>query len=137
MGMPALPRQTGSAIPDTGPAKAGVEYRPSLAVLTFRTLQKDQSDAYFAEGMVDDISRALGGLKDLVVIARSSTQTYAGAPLDLRRVGHDLDVRYIVHGSVRRPGNTLRIAVEMGETQSRQSIWADRLHGERAELFDP
>jgi adenylate cyclase len=117
IGMPALPRLTRSTIPDTGPAETAVEYRPSLAVLPFRTLQKDQSDAYFAEGMVDDIIRALGSLKDLVVIARSSTQTYAGAPLDLRRVGYDLDVQYVVHGSVRRSGTMLRIAVELSEAR--------------------
>jgi adenylate cyclase len=136
LGMPALPRHTGWAIPATGPAETAVEYRPSLAVLPFRTLQKDQSDAYFAEGMVDDIISALGGLKDLVVIARSSTQTYAGTPLDLRRIGHDLDVRYVVHGSVRRSGKLLRIAVELSEAQSGQVIWANRFDGELADLFD-
>jgi adenylate cyclase len=135
-GMPTLPRLTGSATPDAGPAETAVEYRPSLAVLPFRTLQRDQSDAYFAEGMVDDIISALGGLKDLVVIARSSTQTYAGAPLDLRRVGFDLDVRYVMHGSVRRSGKMLRIAVELSEAQSGQVIWADRFDGELADLFD-
>ena len=86
--------------------------RPSLAVLPFRTLAADNSDAYFAEGMVDDIIRVLGGLKDLLVIARSATLGYAGAPLDLRRVGQDLDVRYVLHGSLRRAGNQIRIAVE-------------------------
>jgi adenylate cyclase len=136
MGMPALPRQTGSTIPDTGPAEAGVEYRPSLAVLPFRTLQKDQSDAYFAEGMVDDIISALGGLKDLVVIARSSTQIYAGAPFDLRRVSHDLDVRYVVSGSVRRSGTMLRISVELSQAESGQVIWADRFEGELADVFE-
>src|SRR6516162_9611363 len=136
LGMPALPRQTASAIPDAGPVQTTVEYRPSLAVLPFRTLQKDQSDAYFAEGMVDDIIRALGGLKDLVVIARSSTQTFAGAPLDLRRVGYDLDVQYVVHGSVRRSGTMLRIAVELSEAQSGQVIWADRFDGEITDLFE-
>ena len=136
IGMPALPRLTRSTLPDTGPAETAVEYRPSLAVLPFRTLQKDQSDAYFAEGMVDDIIRALGGLKDLVVIARSSTQTFAGAPLDLRRVGYDLDVQYVVHGSVRRSGTMLRIAVELSEAHSGQVIWADRFDGDLAELFD-
>jgi len=136
IGMPALPRLTRSALPDTGLAESAVEYRPSLAVLPFRTLQKDQSDAYFAEGMVDDIIRALGGLKDLVVIARSSTQTFAGAPLDLRRVGYDLDVQYVVHGSVRRSGTMLRIAVELSEAQSGQVIWADRFDGEITDLFE-
>ena len=136
LGMPALPRLTSQAMPDVSPANSDLEYRPSLAVLPFRTLQKDQSDAYFAEGMVDDIISALGGLKDLVVIARSSTQTFAGAPLDLRRVGHDLDVRYVVHGSVRRSGTMLRIAVELSEAQSGQVIWADRFDGELSGLFE-
>ncbi len=136
LGMPALPRQTAPAIPDAGPIQTAVEYRPSLAVLPFRTLQKDQSDAYFAEGMVDDIIRALGGLKDLLVIARSSTQMFAGAPLDLRRVGHELDVQYVVHGSVRRSEKALRIAAELTEAQSGEVIWADRFDGDLAELFD-
>lgn len=135
-GMPSLPRLTGPAIPDAQSAEGIVEYRPSLAVLPFRTLQKDQSDAYFAEGIVDDIIRALGGLKDLLVIARSSTQMFARAPLDLRRVGHELDVRYVLHGSVRRSEKALRIAVELTEAQSGQVIWADRFDGELSELFD-
>jgi adenylate cyclase len=129
--MPALPR---ISVPDV--AEAGSEYRPSLAVLPFRTLQKDQSDAYFAEGMIDDIIRALGGLKDLLVISRSSTIGFARMPLDVRRVGHELDVRYVLHGSVRRAGNALRIAVELSESQTGSVIWADRFDGELTDLFD-
>jgi TolB-like protein/Tfp pilus assembly protein PilF len=136
VGMPSLPRQTGPAMPDIGPMQSTAEYRPSLAVLPFRTLQKDQSDAYFAEGMVDDIIRVLGGLKELLVIARSSTLMFARAPLDLRRIGYELDVRYILHGSVRRTGGMLRIAVELSEAQSGQVIWADRFEGDLAELFE-
>ena len=116
--------------------EAAGEYRPSLAVLPFRTLQKDQSDAYFAEGMIDDIIRALGGLKDLLVISRSSTIGFARMPLDVRRVGHELDVRYVLHGSVRRAGNALRIAVELSEATSGNVIWADRFDGELTDLFD-
>lgn len=134
-GMPSLPRLSRLGRPVVDTAEDAVEYRPSLAVLPFRTLQPDQSDAYFAEGMVDDIISALGGLKDLVVISRSSTQTYAGAPLDLRRVGHDLDVRYVVHGSVRRSGTMLRIAVELCEADVGEVIWAERFDGELSDLF--
>jgi adenylate cyclase len=112
------------------------DYRPSLAVLPFRSFQEDRSDAYFAEGMVDDIIRLLGGLKELVVIARSSTLAFAGAPLDLRRIGHELDVRYVLHGSLRRAGNLIRIAVELNEAESGHLIWADRLDGELSDLFD-
>ncbi len=131
-GMPALPRLT----PIAGHHERTTEYRPSLAVLPFRTLQKDQSDAYFAEGMVDDIIRALGGLKDLLVIARSSTQAFARTPLDLRRVGHELDVRYVLHGSVRRARDSLRIIVELSEAQTGTIIWIDRFDGELVDLFE-
>jgi adenylate cyclase len=131
-GMPALPRQTQAH--DT--PGAATEYRASLAVLPFRTLQEDQSDAYFAEGMVDDIIRALGGLKDVLVIARSSTQTFAGAPLDLRRVGHDLDVRYVLHGRVRQAQGALRIAVELCEAQTGTIVWVDRFDGGTNDLFE-
>jgi TolB-like protein/class 3 adenylate cyclase/Tfp pilus assembly protein PilF len=129
-GTPALPRQAATAAP------ASTEYRASLAVLPFRTLQQDQSDAYFAEGMTDDIIRALGGLKDLLVIARSSTLGFARLPVDVRRVGNELDVRYVLHGSVRRAANMLRIGVELSEAQSGGVIWADRFDGDLADLFD-
>jgi adenylate cyclase len=134
-GMPALPRAAVTA-PDPDPGAGAGEYRASLAVLPFRTLQQDQSDAYFAEGMVEDIIRALGGLKDLLVIARTSTQMFAGAPLDLRRIAHELDVRYVVHGSVRRGGERLRIGVELSEAPTGHVIWADRFDGGIADLFE-
>ena len=139
--MPALPRQSAPGRPviqaaGQASAQESGEYRPSLAVLPFRTLQRDQSDAYFAEGMVDDIIRALGGLKDLVVISRSSTIGFARVPLDVRRVGHELDVMYVLHGSVRRAGESLRIAVELSEAQTGSVIWADRFDGQLAELFE-
>jgi adenylate cyclase len=135
-GTPTLPARADTAPSDVIRTRTAAEYRPSLAVLPFRTMREDQSDAYFAEGMVDDIIRVLGGLKELLVIARSSTQTFARAPLDLPRIGHELDVRYILHGSVRRSAKMLRIAVELTETQSGQVIWADRFDGDLAQLFE-
>jgi adenylate cyclase len=130
-GMPAVSRR------EARPAQhAEEDYRPSLAVLPFRTLMVDRTDAYFAEGMVDDIIRLLGGLKELLVIARSSTLVYMNSPLDLRRIGHELDVRYVLHGSLRRVGDKLRIAVELSEAETGHLIWADRLDGELSELFD-
>jgi adenylate cyclase len=131
-GMPALPRQTHTV----GTSETATDYRPSLAVLPFRTLQKDQADAYYAEGMVDDIIHALGGIKAMLVISRSSTQAFARAPLDLRRVGHDLDVRYVLHGSVRRARGSLRITVELCEAQTGAVIWEGRFDGRMDELFD-
>lgn len=133
IGMPALPRQS---IREATSAEPTGEYRASLAVLPFRTLQQDQSDAYFAEGMIDDIIRALGGLKDLLVISRSSTIGFARLPIDLRQVGHELDVRYVLHGSLRRAAESLRIAVELSEVPTGGVIWADRFDGELGDLFD-
>jgi TolB-like protein len=130
--MPALPRQ----VPEGGEPDISPEYRASLAVLPFRTLQKNQENAYFAEGIVDDIIYALGGLKDLLVIARSSTQEFARVPLDLRRVGYELDVRYVLHGSVRTSTTKLRITVELCDAASGTVIWTDRVDGQMAELFD-
>jgi adenylate cyclase len=134
---PLVPPAASGTLPsESRAAAANREYRASLAVLPFRTLQQDESDAYFAEGIIDDIIRALDGLKDLLVIARSSTQPFARAPLDLRRVGNALDVRYALHGSVRRSGEALRIAAELCETQTGQVLWADRFDGKTSELFD-
>jgi len=129
--VPASPRQL---LPPVRPSDE--DHRPSLAVLPFRTLLEDKSDAYFAQGMVEDIIRLLGGLKETLVIERTSTLGFVGSPLDFRRVGYDLNVRYVLHGSVRRAANKLRIAVELCESESGDVIWADRLDGELSDLFD-
>lgn len=124
--------------PRTAPTliEARPDYRPSLAVLPFRTVQRNQRDAYFAEGMVDDIIRILGGLKDLIVVSRSSTLGYTGVAPDVQRIGHELDVQYVLRGGVRRAGSEIRIAVELDDAKSRQSIWADTFDGNVAEMFD-
>ena len=132
-GMPSFPSEVQR---QARPTADSIEYRPSLAVLPFRTMQQDQLDAYFAEGMVDDIINALGSLRDLVVIARSSTQTFARAPLDVRRIHYELDVRYVLHGSVRRSTDALRISVELSEAPSGQVIWSERFDGKPDHLFD-
>ena len=130
-GMPRVARRLVASV-----AAGRTDYRPSLAVLPFRTLQPGQEDSYFAEGMVDDIIRVLGELKDMVVISRSSTLGFSGASPDLGRIGRELDVQYVLHGSVRRFGDQVRIAVELSETASRQSIWADQFEGSMSEFFE-
>jgi adenylate cyclase len=114
----------------------GADYRPSLAVLPFRTSQDDQADAYFAEGMVDDIVRLLGGLKDLVVVSRSSTMGYRDASPDVQRIGQELNVSYVLCGSVRRSKDQVRIAVELDDAHTQQSMWANRFDGNMADIFD-
>jgi adenylate cyclase len=129
-------RSISSAGTDSQSLSQHEEYRPSLAVLPFRTLQEDRSDAYFAEGMVDDIIRALGGLKDLVVVSRSCTIGYADTTPSPARVGRELNVNYILRGSVRRASGQVRIAVELVDAEAQSSIWADRFDGELADIFD-
>ena len=124
-----------SALPLPLARPSNEDYRPSLAVLPFLTLG-DVSDSYFARGMVDDIIRLLGGLKELLVIERSSTLGFGGSSFDLRRIGQELDVRYVLHGNLRRADRKLRITVELCETEAGQVIWADRFDGELSELFE-
>ena len=129
-GMPALRRNEARTETDVSG-----DYRASLAVLPLRTLG-DQSETYFAEGVVDDIIRLLGGLKELIVISRSSTLGFARGPIDLRRIGHELDVRYVLHGSIRRSEETMRIAVELSEAETGHVIWANRFDGGLSDLFE-
>ena len=117
-------------------ADIDADYRPSLAVLPFRTLEAEQTGAYFAEGMVDDIVRMLGGLKDLIVVSRSSTMGYAGAAPDLQKISRELNVSYVLRGSVRRVDDQVRIAVELVDANTLQLIWADRFDGHMADIFD-
>ena len=108
---------------------------PSIVVLPFRTSGENQEDAYFGQGMVDDIIVVLASIQELIVISRTSALSYVGES-DLQRVAQDLGVRYVLSGSVRRAGNGLRITAELTDIESNSVIWADRYDGELSELFD-
>ena len=118
-----------------GDSKAGVEARPSIAVLPFRKYQTDSADEYFADGIVDDIVHALGGLSELFVISRGSTLSYGGSAIDTRAIGRELGVRYVLYGSVQRSGNRLRIGSELSDTETGSIIHSGRHEGELADLF--
>jgi len=132
--------EPGRAVQDLPPPPPAIDfetdYRPSIAVLPFRPLHAERTDAYFAEGMVDDIVRMLGGLKDLIVVSRSSTMNYTDAAPDLQRISRELNVSYVLRGSVRRVGDQVRIAVELDDAHTLQSIWADCFDGHMADIFD-
>jgi TolB-like protein/class 3 adenylate cyclase len=132
-------RDTGSAVQDhssTPKVDLSADYRPSLAILPFRTSEAERTEAYFAEGMVDDIVRMLGGLKDLIVVSRSSTIGYAGAAPDLQKISRELNVSYVLRGSVRRAEDQVRIAVELVDARTQLLIWADRFDGHMTDIFD-
>jgi adenylate cyclase len=110
---------------------------PSIAVLPFRNAGGgDDDDSYFGEGMVEDIIVALQSIRGLLVIARTSTLAYRDGPVDIRKVGQELGVRYVLSGSIRRAGKQLRLVAELADVEAGSVIWADRYDGDLAELFD-
>jgi adenylate cyclase len=110
--------------------------KPSIAVLPFENLSGDPEQEYFADGMVEDIITALSRFKSLFVIARNSSFTYKGKAVDIRHVGRDLGVRYVLEGSVRKAGSRLRITGQLIDTNTGSHIWAERYDGELGEIFD-
>jgi adenylate cyclase len=110
--------------------------RPSIAVLPFQNMSGDPKQEYFADGMVEDIITALSRFKSLFVIARNSTFTYKGKAVDIKQVGRQLGVRYVLEGSVRKSANRLRITGQLLDTASGAHLWADRFDGEVGDIFD-
>ena len=96
----------------------------------------DQEQEYFVDGLVEDIITALSRFKSLFVIARNSTFTYKGKAVDIKQVGQELGVRYILEGSVRKAGNRLRITGQLIDSTTGSHIWAERYDGELAQIFD-
>jgi len=110
--------------------------KPSIAVLPFRSLQKDANDAYFAAGIAEDIVGALTGLQDLMVISHGSTRTYVDHTIDPRTVRRDLGVRYVLSGSMRRSNGRVRIQTELSDTETGAVVHSDRFDGISADLFE-
>jgi adenylate cyclase len=110
--------------------------RPSIAVLPFRELGATEEHRYFGDGLVEDIVGALASLPDLFVVSRTSTARFREAPVDLKSVGRDLGVRYVLTGSVRRAGARLRIAAELADVESQTVLWSDKVDGRTSRLFE-
>jgi adenylate cyclase len=117
------------------PSPPDVSPLPSLAVMPLRNLGGDPQDDYFADGVVDDIVVSLANLRELMVVSRSSTLAWRGRDIDPREVSRALGVRYVVTGSVRRAGRSLRVQVELCDAQTGTSLWGDRAETEGGELF--
>ena len=110
--------------------------KPSIAVLPFQNMSGDQEQEYFADGMVEDIITALSRFKSLFVIARNSSFSYKGKSPDIRQVGLELGVRYVLEGSVRKAGSRLRITGQLIDTSTGAHLWADRFDGALADVFE-
>ncbi len=118
------------------PAALPLPDRPSLAVLPFINMSGDAEQDYFADGVVEDIITELARLPWLFVIARNSSFTYKGRAVDVKQVGRELGVRYVLEGSVRRAGSRVRITGQLIDAASGTHLWADRFDGELADVFD-
>src|SRR4026208_828966 len=110
--------------------------KPSIAVLPFENLSGDRDQEYFADGIVEEIITALSRFRSLFVIARNSSFAYKGRAVDVKQVGRELGVRYILEGSVRKAGSRVRISGQLIDTSSGAHLWADRFDGALEDIFD-
>jgi len=110
--------------------------KPSIAVLPFQNMSGDPEQEYFADGMVEEIITALSRIKWLFVIARNSSFTYKGQPVDVTRVGRELGVRYVLEGSVRKGGNQVRITAQLIDAANGAHLWAGRFDGSLENVFE-
>jgi TolB-like protein/Tfp pilus assembly protein PilF len=110
--------------------------KPSIAVLPFQNMSGDSEQEYFADGMVEEIITALARIRWLFVIARNSSFTYKGRSVDVKQVGRELGVRYVLEGSVRKANQRLRITAQLIDALTGTHLWADRFDGSLADIFE-
>jgi adenylate cyclase len=110
--------------------------KPSIAVLPFQNMSGDPEQDYFADGMVEDIVTGLSRIKWLFVIARNSSFVYKGKAVDVRQVGRELGVRYVLEGGVRKFGARLRVSAQLVEAETGAHLWADKFDGELKDVFE-
>jgi TolB-like protein len=115
--------------------EAALGENPAIAVLPFTNMSGDPETDYFADGMAEEIITALAHCGGILVIARNSSFIYKGQPVDIRRVGRELNVGYVLEGSVRRSADRLRVTAQLIETSGGTHLWADRFDGTMAEVF--
>jgi TolB-like protein/class 3 adenylate cyclase/Flp pilus assembly protein TadD len=127
-----------AAQPAIPPVSAGppLPDKPSIAVLPFQNLSGDPEQEYFADGMVEEIITALSRIRWLFVIARNSSFTYKGQAVDVKQVGRELGVRYVLEGSVRKAAGRVRITAQLIDAGTNAHLWADRFDGSLEDVFD-
>ncbi len=136
VGNPAQAKPAPQAEPVLPPERLALPDKPSIAVLPFQNMSGDPEQEYFADGIVEDIITGLSRIKWLFVIARNSSFVYKGKAIDVRQVGRELGVRYILEGGVRKAGNRLRITAQLIEAETGAHLWADRFDGALEDIFD-
>src|SRR5262245_1220032 len=117
-------------------APKAVSDKPSIAVLPFANMSGDPEQEYFSDGIVEEIITALSRMRSLFVVARNSSFYYKGRPINVRQVGRELGVRYVLEGSVRKAANRLRISGQLIDAETGAHLWADRFDGDMEDIFD-
>ena len=128
----ALPSTLATSVPK--PIIQANPPRLSIVVLPFANAAPDPEQEYFAEGMTEDLTTDLSRIPGSFVIAPSTAFSYKGKPVDVRQIGRELSVRYVLQGSVRRITDSLRINAQLVETANASQLWAERFEGQIAEL---
>jgi adenylate cyclase len=131
----AVPVGRPAAGPDTGPFESPSADRPSIAVLPFVNLSGDPQQEYFSDGITEDIITELSRFSELSVIARNSTFQFKGKAFDVRHVGRELGVRYVLEGSIRRDGDRVRINAQLIDAITGSHCWAERYDRELSGVF--
>jgi TolB-like protein len=129
-------REPGGASKSPAAPSLPLPDKPSIAVLPFANLSGDPEQEYFADGMVEEIITALSRIRWLFVIARYSSFTYKGQSVDVKQIGRELGVRYVLEGSVRKAGGRVRITAQLIDAQSGAHLWADRFDGSLEDVFE-
>ena len=127
--------QLGASVSPTKPALTLLD-KPSIAVLAFNNMSGESEQEYFSDGISEDVITDLSKLSELHVIARNSSFTYKGKAVDVKQVGRELGVRYVLEGSVRKAGGRIRITAQLVDATNGTHLWADRFDGSLADVFE-
>jgi TolB-like protein/class 3 adenylate cyclase/Flp pilus assembly protein TadD len=133
--VPAVATPTASPPSLGGLARTPVP-RLSFVVLPFENLSRDPDEEYFADGITDDLTTDLSRISGSFVIARNTAFTYKGKPADVKQIGRDLGVRYVIEGSVRRSGRRVQVNVQLIDAETGAHVWADRFDTDRQDLAE-
>jgi TolB-like protein/class 3 adenylate cyclase len=126
----------GQAVPRSRERTLALPDKPSIAVLPFQNMSGDPEQDYFADGMVEEITTALSRIRWLFVIARNSSFTYKGQAVDVKQVGRELGVRYVLEGSIRKAGKRIRITGQLIDAINGAHLWADHFDGSLEDVFE-
>jgi TolB-like protein/Tfp pilus assembly protein PilF len=128
-------QESGTATAEQAEQILALPDKPSIAVLPFQNMSGDPGQEYFVDGIVEEIISGLSRIKWLFVIARNSSFTYKGRAVDVKQVGRELGVRYVLEGSVRKAGNHIRITSQLVEAETGSHLWAERHDGLLNDIF--